>query len=242
MPLLILSFIAGVLTVLAPCVLPLLPLIIGGSVEDNKNRKAPFIIVGSLALSIIVFTLLLKVSTALISIPQSTWTGISGGILIIFGLITFFPTLWENFSARLNLAKNPNRWLAVGFQKKNVLGNIIIGLSFGPIFSTCSPTYSVILATVLPQNFSLGIVYLLAYVLGFSIVLLLIAFLGQKFVNTLNIFSDPHGKFKRGLGVLFFVIGVFIIFGFDKVIEAKLINSNYFDVTKIENTLLQKNK
>ena len=48
------AFIAGALTVLAPCVLPLLPIIIGGSVSgDTTDRRRPFIITGSLAVSLI---------------------------------------------------------------------------------------------------------------------------------------------------------------------------------------------
>jgi cytochrome c biogenesis protein CcdA len=63
------SFIAGILTILAPCVLPLLPIIIGGSLEEKSIRR-PIIITLSLAASIVVFTLILKVSTAFIDIPQ----------------------------------------------------------------------------------------------------------------------------------------------------------------------------
>ena len=70
MELLPISFIAGVLTILAPCVLPLLPIIIGGSLTE-KSIKRPIIITVSLALSIVLFTLILKVSTAFITIPES---------------------------------------------------------------------------------------------------------------------------------------------------------------------------
>jgi cytochrome c-type biogenesis protein len=50
MLLLLISFIAGILTVLAPCVLPLLPVIIGGSLSGNTKQKSrPYIIAASLA-------------------------------------------------------------------------------------------------------------------------------------------------------------------------------------------------
>jgi len=68
---LLLSFLAGVLTILAPCVLPVLPVIIGGSLSTTKGEKyRPYVIAASLAASIIGFTLLLKVQY-LVSQPFS---------------------------------------------------------------------------------------------------------------------------------------------------------------------------
>jgi cytochrome c biogenesis protein CcdA len=117
---------------------------------------------------------------------------------------------------------------------------MLIGAALGPVFSTCSPTYFVILATVLPASFLLGTVYLLAYVFGLSLVLLLIALLGQKFTTTLTKFSDSRGVVKKGLGLVFMILGLLIILGLDKKIETKILDSGYFDVTKVEQKLLEK--
>lgn len=242
MTLLLISLIAGMLTVLAPCILPLLPVVVGGSVGNGRNRFAPLIIVGSLGLSIIVFTLILKVSTEFIAIPQSVWSGISGVILIAFGFITLFPSLWERIALAVGFGAGANRLLAKGYQKKGVMGDIIMGFALGPIFSTCSPTYVVILATVLPQSFALGMLYLLTYVLGLSVMLLLIGFIGQRVVTKMDLASDPHGWFKRGLGAVFLVIGILIFFGIDKKIETSIISANGFSVTQIEERLLEKTK
>ncbi|MCR4281249.1 MAG: cytochrome C biogenesis protein, partial [Candidatus Kaiserbacteria bacterium] len=84
MAFLIVSFIAGVLTVLAPCILPLLPVVIGSSAM-GRSRWTPYIVVGSLSVSIILFTFLLKAGTAFIMVPPYFWTSLSGGILILFG-------------------------------------------------------------------------------------------------------------------------------------------------------------
>ena len=99
MILLIISFVAGVLTVLAPCILPLLPVIVGRSLTDSTlSKRRLFVVVTSLCLSIILFTLLLKVSTLFIAIPQDFWKWFSGGIIFIFGFVTLFPELWEKIS------------------------------------------------------------------------------------------------------------------------------------------------
>jgi cytochrome c biogenesis protein CcdA len=197
-------------------------------------------VVASLGASIILFTFLLKASTAFISIPQSFWTYLSGGILVFFGITLLFPKVWESIPGLSKATISSNKLLGSGHQKKSFWGDVLIGAALGPVFSTCSPTYFVILASVLPASFALGTLYLLAYVLGLSLILLLIALLGERFASRLSGFSDPQGKFKKGLGVLFVLLGVMIIFGLDKKLEASILDSGYFDVTKVEQKLLEK--
>ena len=239
MTLLVISFIAGLLTVLAPCVLPLLPVIIGGSVSESHNRLKPYVITGSLALSVVVFTLILKASTALISIPPSFWTTVSGLILVVFAVTMMFPTIWEKMSAKLSFNKAGNRWLAQGSKKGGFTGDIVMGMALGPVFSSCSPTYFVILATVLPVSFVLGTFYLIAYAIGLSAMLLLIAPIGQRSVGSLGKLATPHGWFKKGIGVLFLLVGLAIMTGVEKDIETYLVGLG-FDFTGIEHTLLEK--
>ncbi len=241
MTLLIVSFIAGVLTVLAPCILPLLPVVIGSSVS-GRSRSTPYVVVGSLALSIIVFTYILKVSTVFIKIPPYVWMYFSGGILTLFGIILVFPVLWAKVPGIEYIAGGANKLVGTGYQKKGFWGDAIIGAALGPVFSTCSPTYFVILASVLPASFLLGTTYVLAYTLGLSLILLLIGLLGQRFVSKLNVFSDSRGWFKRGIGVLFILIGITIASGYEKKLEVKILDFGFFDVTKIEQRLLERTR
>lgn len=241
MTFLVVSFIAGLLTVLAPCILPLLPVVIGSS-ASGRSRATPYIVVASLAASVIVFTYLLKVSSAFIMVPPSFWTYLSGGILVLFGLVLLFPALWENLPGLAKLSAGSNRLVGAGYQKKSFWGDVLIGAALGPVFSTCSPTYFVILASVLPVSFVLGTTYILAYVFGLSLVLLLIALLGQRFADSLGNLSDPKSYFKRAIGILFIFVGIFVITGLDKKLQTTILDNGYFDVTKVENALLEKVK
>ena len=230
---------SGVLTVLAPCILPLLPVIIGHSLSDTTLHKRRLtVVIISLALSVILFTLLLKASSLLIDIPQSFWQWISGGIIFFFGLTMLVPSLWERFSFANTLSVKSNKVLFQGYTKDNIWGDVIIGASLGPIFSACSPTYFVILATVLPASPVLGFVYLLAYVLGLSLAMLCVALLGQKIIIKVGKISDPRGWFKKIFGVIFILVALAIMFGFDKKLQVGLLNAGFFDVTTIEQQLL----
>lgn len=239
MTFLVVSFIAGVLTVLAPCILPLLPVVIGSSAA-GRSRITPYIVVGSLAVSIILFTFLLKASTAFITIPPQVWTYLSGGILVLFGLTLIFPSLWERMPGISRLSIGSNKLVGAGYQKKSVWGDVLIGAALGPVFSTCSPTYFVILASVLPVSFALGTTYLLAYVLGLSLVLLLIALLGQQFADRLTKVADSRSTLKRAIGILFLVLGLLIVTGYEKKLETVILDNGYFDITRFEQKLLER--
>ncbi len=240
MSLLFLSFVAGILTVLAPCTFTLLPVIVGGSLKDSHAKWKPWVIALSLSFSIILFTLVLKFSTALISIPQSTWNAISASILIVFGLITLFPQIWEQVSIKFKFGNTSNKLLNASSKKKGLLGDALIGFSLGPVFSSCSPVYFVILGTVLPQNFSLGLLYLIVYSIGLSGALLLIAFLGQRLIQKLKWAVQPNGWFKRILGMVFIAVGIFIFTGADKKVQACVIQSEFFPLPSIEEKFLKR--
>jgi len=238
MLLLIVSFIAGILTILAPCVLPVLPVILGGSVAGKEaNKKKTLTIILSLGISVIAFTFLLKVSTLFVNIPESALKIVSGCIILILGLITLFPSLWENkFIAKLSIKSN--KALGKGNQKKSFWGDVIVGASLGPVFSTCSPTYFIILATVLPVSPFLGFIYLLSYAFGLCLSLFLVASIGQRIVDKLGLVSNPDGWFKKGLGILFILVAIAIFTGFDKKLQTTILDNGFFDVTKIEQKLL----
>lgn len=244
MALLILSFIAGVLTVAAPCVLPLLPVIIGGSLLEASKDKAgqdwirPLVIATSLAISIIMFTLLIKATTAFLGIPQLVWQIASGGIVLLLGLYFLWPGAWTKISARTGLFNHANTALSKAYARKGFGGAILIGIALGPVFSSCSPTYALIVATVLPVSFMQGFLYLTAYALGMSITLLLIAYAGQAFTAKLRWVSNPNGWFKRVVGILFIIVGISVIFGLDKKFQAYVLERGWYDpISNLEERL-----
>jgi cytochrome c biogenesis protein CcdA/thiol-disulfide isomerase/thioredoxin len=237
MILLLLSLLAGVLTVLAPCTISLLPVIVGGTLAGQRSAVRAMRVTASLGVSVVVFTILLKASSALIQVPQSFWQYLSGGIIVALGIVTIFPTLYEHLPLVNRLNRSSSRLLSTGYDKHNAAGDLLVGAALGPVFSSCSPTYFLILATVLPRSFALGLVYLLAYAAGLCGALLLVTLAGQKLLKTFRVAANPGGWFKRAIGVLFVLVGAAILLGYDKKLEVA-VAGNVFDVTKIEQSLL----
>ena len=243
------ALVAGVLTTLAPCVLPLLPIIVGGSMagalaeeraesgadavaggtttqQAVKERSAvtrALVITISLGLSILVFTLALKATTALIGIPPQTWQWVSGGVLIALGVVGAFPDLWERLSARLGLQSRSATRLGAARRRDGISGEILTGAALGPVFTSCSPLYGYVIVTVLPAEPVRGLVLLGVYIVGLCATLLLIALAGQRVVARFGWAADSHGWFRRGLGIVFIVVGLLVASGWMKALETWIV-------------------
>lgn len=241
MEFLLLSLIAGALTVLAPCILPFLPVIIGGSLT-SRNALRPLIITLSLSFSIVVFTMLLKVSTAFIDVPREFWSYFSSSIIFLYALTLIFPMLWVKILSYLPTSFDSKAHTLISQNQKNdsVFSAIVIGFALGPIFASCSPTYFLILGTVLPASFFWGFINLIVYSLGLSIMMFLIAYFGQQIMQKLQIAAKPDSIFKKILGVLLIFVSLAIATGADKDFEAYLLDQGFFDVGVIEQSLIEK--
>lgn len=231
--LIIVAFIAGVLTVLAPCILPLLPIVIGGSAlhgdsVQSRSIKHPLIITLSLALSVIVFTLLLKATTVLLGVPTQVWGYVSGGIVLLLGINLLFPQLWDQFMIRTGLQAASNRLLSSSQSSSGIRRDMLLGFSLGPVFNSCSPTYALIVAVLLPASFASGFVYLLAYTAGLSLVLLLLGIFGQTLVAKLRWLSNPNGIFKKVIAVLFILVGLALMFGLERKLQAYVLDQGWY--------------
>lgn len=239
MEFLIPSFLAGALTILAPCTLTLLPVMIGGSVTE-KNPLKPLVVGLSLGVSVFVFTLLLKVGTDLVDINEYYLRAASSIIILLLGLTMIFPSLWDQLQVNLGLYKSEQLVEKAKEKGDGFLGAVLLGAALGPVFSTCSPTYFYILGTVLPQDFWLGVLNLLVYSLGLVVVLVAIGYGGRAVVQRLKFAANPTGWFRRTLGILLVIVGILFLTGWDKVLETWILDlgTNGYFLIDIERGLM----
>ncbi len=234
MTLFFISFLAGILTVLAPCILPLLPVIVGGSAAVKNDSSSYLLrraltITLSLAVSVVVFSLLLKATTALLGVPQQVWQLLSGIIVLFIGINFLFPELWLKISLASGFTNKTNEKLFNSSSQRGFGGAILTGAALGPVFTSCSPTYALILAAVLPVSFAIGLLYLVAYTLGMSAILLLVSYFGARLTKRLGWTLDESGWFRRLLGFVFILVGVGILLGWDKALQALLLEQGFYD-------------
>ena len=241
------SFAAGVLTVLAPCVLPLLPVIVGGTAVRTgttgqvaeRQWFRPLVIAASLAVSVVAFTLLLKATTALLGVPAWVWQVASGTIVALLGLTMLFPGLWERLTVAAGWQAGGGRLLDRGYRRGGLAGDVALGAALGPAFSSCSPTYALIVATVLPATFAAGVLYISAYATGLALALLGIALAGAALIRRLGWLADPHGVFRRVIGALLVLVGLAVAVGWDRALQAWVLEQGWYGpIENLERMLL----
>ena len=238
--LVVLSYIAGVLTVFVPCIWPLLPVVVGGSLTGTPDPKKPYIIIGSLTFSIVLFTVIIKLSADALGLSPQFWIYVSGVLVLLVGLVFLFPNVWHKIPGIGKAFTRSNALLGKGITKKGFFGNFIIGFSLAPAFTSCSPTYLLIVSAILPASLFLGIWYVLFYALGIGTVLLLIALLGQTFIEKFDFLIT--NKARRVVGLIIVITALLILTGYDKVLstfvldKVGFIDTASFEAQLIENT------
>lgn len=215
------SLLAGALSALAPCVLPFLPVIVGGSVT-NSSKARPYLVALGLVGSLLLFTILLKASTALIGVDPMVWSLISGVIVVLLGLAMLFPGVWAKVSVKLRLDSASHKLLtkARGSKRGETVNALVTGAALGPVFSSCSPVYAWLIATILPAQPLVGLLYLTFYCIGMAAMLLAISLAGRKLIAKLGWAANPYGWFQKTIAVLFIIVGALVATGSDKKVQA----------------------
>jgi cytochrome c-type biogenesis protein len=237
------SFAAGLLTVLAPCVLPLLPVIVGGTAARTDagptRHSRPFIIAISLAVSVVTFTLLLKASTVLLGVPLWVWALVSGGLVAVIGVTMLAPATWDRVVLATGVQSWSGRALARTHERRGIAGDVALGAALGPAFNSCSPTYALIVATVLPTGFAAGVLYTAAYAAGLALALLVIALAGTTLVRKLGWLADPHGWFRRIMGAILILTGLGIVLGVDRLLQSFILDRGWYaPIEELERNIL----
>jgi cytochrome c-type biogenesis protein len=220
-----LSFLAGLLTVLSPCVLPVLPLVLGTA--TSEHRFGPLALAAGLALSFTAIGLFVATIGFAIGIDESVFRAASAVLMITVGLVLMSPRMQE----RLAVAGGPIGNLAEqrfgGFSTSGLTGQFLVGALLGAVWSPCvGPTLGA--ASVLAsQGEDLGRVTLtmLVFGLGSALPLAMLGFLTRETLIRWRGRMLGAGKnIKVIFGALLAAIGILVLFGLDKRIEAFLVS------------------
>ncbi|MBV8605814.1 MAG: sulfite exporter TauE/SafE family protein [Pelomonas sp.] len=226
-----LALVAGALTTLSPCVFPLLPLVLGGA--QQRHRAAPLAMGVGLALSFALAGLLLGVAGDALGLTPQRVRVASAWALIAFGVVLLVPALNERFTQWISpLASGANRasdGLAGGARSASAAGALLTalltGALLGLIWSPCSgPLLGVALTLVATEGGALrGAAILGLFGVGAAVPLVLAAYASRAlFERVRRRVLDGGERSKQWLGVLLLLVGLAILGGADKWLEARV--------------------
>jgi cytochrome c-type biogenesis protein len=222
-----LAFAAGLLSILSPCVLPLVPIVLGAAVVAHP--LGAFALAAGLAVSFTALGLLLALVGFGLGIDPGMFRVVAAAIMIVLGVVLVVPS-WQ---AQLAAAGGPiSSWADRRFGRftsSGLAGQFAIGLLLGAVWSPCvGPTLGAA-SLLASQGHDLLRVTLTMVVFGVgaALPLILLGLLSRATLMRVRSSLMSAGKLGKALfGAAFIVIGVAIVSGADKRIEAALVDAS----------------
>lgn len=223
----ILAFVAGILSILSPCVLPILPIVLGTAA--STHRRGPLALAAGLSLSFVAIGLFLATAGHSVGLDADRLRYVAAALIVVVGVVLLFPSL----QARLAAAAGPiGNWadgkLATS-RTNGLAGQFSIGVLLGAVWSPCvGPTLGAA-SLLAAQGKDLGQVALtmLAFGIGAALPLLGLGWLSREtMVRWRGTLLSAGSGLKSALGLLFVIIGVLIVSGADKQLEAFLVDAS----------------
>jgi cytochrome c-type biogenesis protein len=217
-----LAFLAGLLTSLSPCVLPVLPLVVGGAM--SQHRLGPLALCAGLSLSFSLLGVLVALATQAFGFdPLVVRTG-GAVMLLLFGMALLIPRAQEWFSRFLS----PLASRAGGFSPgQGLLGNLFAGATLGAVWSPCSgPTLGAAIGLATQAGTVLqGFALMLVFGMAASLPLLAVAYGARTaFLANRNRLARLTTRAKPIFGVVLALASLAILSGLDKRFETTVVN------------------
>ncbi len=206
--LLAIGFLAGVITAVSPCVLPVLPILLAGSASGGRRR--PYAIIAGLVASFTVFTLTAAWLLDQLGLPKDFLRNLALVLLFLLAATLIFPQVGR-------LLERP--FLPLTRRRGgNLGGGFVLGLSLGLVFVPCAgPVLAAV--TVLAANRSLdaeSFLLTFSYALGAALPMLAVAVTGNRAVGATKLIRTHAQSVRRVLGVVIAATALAIVFNVDR--------------------------
>jgi cytochrome c-type biogenesis protein len=219
-----LSVAAGGLTTLSPCVFPLLPLVLGGAVQGH--RLAPVAMGLGMTASFAAIGMLLGALGPVLGIDGDVVRHAGAAMLIAFALVMLVPALGERFSQWMLPIASAANAASTRLDGRSLLSAMALGAVLGLVWSPCSgPLLGSALTLVASEGGALrGGVVLALFGLGAATPLVVVAYASRSGVARMRDWVLARiERVRRGFAVLLGLMGVAVLTGTDKWVEARVL-------------------
>jgi cytochrome c-type biogenesis protein len=224
---LVLSFVAGVLSVLSPCVLPLLPIVLGAAAA--KEKWGPVALAAGLSLSFVVIGLFVATIGFSIGLDADVFRYVAAVLILAVGVVLMVPRLQTAFAVAGGPLANWAHGHLDGTESGGVGGQFAVGLLLGAVWSPCvGPTLGAA-SLLAAQGHDLGQVALtmLVFGLGAAFPLLLLGIASREMMMRWQARLAAAGPgLKMGFGAILVAVGLLALTGLDKRVETALVDAS----------------
>ena len=219
-----LGFLAGILTALSPCVLPLLPVVLGSALA--AHRRGPIALVLGLAVSFVAVGLFVATIGFSAGFDHEYFRAAAALVLVLLGLLMLVPALQDRFAARITNVTGGGQALLDKLNPSGFAGQLILGLVLGVVWSPCvGPTLGAAAALAAQRQTLLQVAIVMAlFGVGAALPMLAVGLLGREAMLRWRGRLLGGGKIgKQALGGVLIAMALFIVTGIDKKLEAYLV-------------------
>lgn len=225
MPLFFLAIAAGILTILAPCILPVLPFLLGTS--GGRSRWRPLAIVGGFILSFAVIGAALATAGTFLGVPNGALRLAAGILLLAFGAALFFEKAYDRLAAMIQpaLAKLGAGVSGGASTRTDALSGVLVGVSLGLVWSPCAgPILGTILTLAARTSDYVTTAFLFfAYAVGAGLPMLAIAYGSHRLQDKFRAAGRLQPVLNKVFGALVMLTALAILTGYDTSIQAWLV-------------------
>jgi cytochrome c-type biogenesis protein len=215
---LVLALLAGVVTVAAPCTLPMLPILLGASVGQTGKMRPAMIALG-FVMSFSMVALLLSAITRVFDFDPNHLRNAAVVVLVGFGLLMIWPTPFEWLSIRIGRFSGN-----MAASRQGVIGGFVLGTTLGLVWTPCAgPVLGSILTVIATsKDTAWASLLLVVYAIGAALPMLAIAYGGQAVTTRVRRVARIAPRLQQGFGIVVIAFALLSYLQYDTLIVAWL--------------------
>ncbi|MDH4440199.1 MAG: cytochrome c biogenesis CcdA family protein [Rhizobium sp.] len=221
----LLAFLAGILSLLNPCTLPLVPIVLASAVD--RHRFGPMALAAGLCLSFVTIGLFVALIGFSIGLDFSVFRIVGGLLLMAMGLLLLVPAAQARFALVASPVANWSEGRLGTVDEGGLKGQFLVGLLLGAIWSPCvGPTLGAAsLLAARGENLGQVVIAMTAFGLGAALPLILLGSLSKAAIARVRGRLMTIGqRGKAVFGVLLVITGLLVVSGLDKRVETVLLD------------------